>query len=48
MTPEGGYEQHWGELGINNEKTLREHIKEIFENGYHSMADAGWLKGILT
>jgi len=27
--------EHWGKLGINNEKTLREHIKEIFKKHNH-------------
>ena len=27
--------KHWGKLGINNEKTLREHIKAIFKNHDH-------------
>ena len=27
--------QHWGKLGINNEKTLRVHIKAIFKKHDH-------------
>ena len=35
MTPEARREQHWVKFGIHNEKTLREHIKEIFERHAH-------------